>query len=403
MVEEKTGEESMKQIAYIINAKRTPVGKFGGSFKDTPATELGTAVINALLEKYPETTGHIDEVIMGNVLSAGLGQNPARIAALKSGIDQKVPAFTINKVCGSGLKSVILASQAIQNGDAHFIVAGGMENMSRSPYLLENHRFGSRLGDNTIKDSMIYDGLFCSLIGETMGVTAENIAKKNNVPRKEQDAYALESHQKATAAQKSVRFNDEIVPLDVQSGKGKKQVLEDEQPRKDTNLDALQKLSTVFKENGTVTSGNASSLNDAAAGVLVASEKFVKNNTIKPMAKIVSFASVGLDPAYMGLGAYYAAEQVLLKAKLHAKDIDVWELNEAFASQSIAVLRLLDIDRKKVNVNGGAIALGHPIGASGARILTTLLHELQRQSKQYGIASLCIGGGQGIAMLVENV
>lgn len=393
----------MKQDVYIINAKRTPVGKFGKSLLEFPATELATMVIKNLLKKHLDIAECIDEVILGNVLSAGLGQNPARIASWKSGIPQNVPSFTINKVCGSGLKSIILATQAIQIGDANLIVAGGMENMSRAPFIIEKNRFEIKSEEKTPKDSMIYDGLFCSLIGEPMGITAENIAKKYKISRKEQDEYALHSHKKAIAARNAGKFEEEIIPVEIKNGKITTQFLTDEQPRDNTSLEALQKLSPVFKKDGTVTAGNASSLNDAAAMTLVASEEFVKQHNLKPMAKVITFASIGLDPNLMGLGAYYAAEKCLSKTKLKPSNIDLWEINEAFASQSIAVQRLLKIEPGKLNVNGGALALGHPIGASGARILTTLLHELKRTNKQYGVVSLCIGGGQGVAMLVENV
>lgn len=393
----------MKEEVYILDAKRTPVGKYGGSLVETPATELGTIVIKALLKTNPRIKKHVDEVILGNVLSTGLGQNPARIAAFRSGISQKVPSLTINKACGSGLKSIILGTQAIKNKDADAIIAGGMENMSRAPYLLDNHRFGTKLGDQVIRDVMVYDGLFCSLIGEHMGITAENIAKKYKISREEQDVYAFNSHKKALAAIQNKKFKKEIVPLHIVNKKESFVFDTDEQPRKDTSFQALQKLSPAFKKGGSVTAGNASALNDAASAVIIASARFVKKHKMKPMAKIKSFAYVGLDPRFMGLGAYYAAKKCLSKAGLHVSDIDLWEINEAFASQSIAVLNMLEVDDRKVNVNGGAIALGHPIGASGTRILTTLLYELKRQSKQYGMASLCIGGGQGIAMLVENL
>lgn len=385
----------MKDGVYIIDAKRTPVGKFGGSLAGIPATELGAVVIKTLLENNPAITKHIDEVILGNVLSAGLGQNPARIATMRGDIDQEVPSFTVNKVCGSGLKSVMLAVAAIQNKDANLIIAGGMENMSRAPYLLDSHRFGSKIGDQVMKDSMIYDGLCCSLIGKHMGITAENIAKKYHISRQEQDAFALASHQKAIRARDNKKFSEEIVPVG--------NLLADEQPRDNTSLEALQKLPTVFLKDGSVTAGNASSLNDAAAAVVVASSQFVKKYNLKPMAKVISFCSVGLDPNLMGLGGYYAAKKCLEKTSMKIADIDLWEINEAFASQSIAVLKLLGMDQEKVNVNGGAIALGHPIGASGARILTTLLYELKKQSKQFGLVTLCIGGGQGVAMIVENI
>lgn len=393
----------MTQQVFIIDAKRTPVGKYGGSLAGTSATNLGTIVIKSLLKENPQISGYIDEVILGNVISAGLGQNPARIAAYNSGIVQTVPSLTINKVCGSGLKSVALAVSSIQNEDAQVIIAGGMENMSMAPYLLDNYRFGTRLGNHTIRDSMIYDGLFCSLIGEPMGITAENIAKKYKISRKDQDAYAFRSHQKALRAIKNKKFHQEIIPVKINTRKESIFFETDEQPRPDTSIDALKKLSPVFKKNGTVTAGNSSSLNDAAGAVIIASEKFVKKRNIKPMAKAISFSSVGINPAYMGLGAYYAAKKCLLKTKIKITDVDLWEINEAFASQTLAVINLLGIDEKKVNVNGGALALGHPIGASGTRILTTLLYELKRQKKQFGVASLCIGGGQGVAMVVENV
>lgn len=393
----------MKNSVYILDAKRTPVGKYGGSLLHTSATELGSTVIKSLINKHAQILPHINEVILGNVLSSGLGQNPARIASLNSGINKKTPAYTINKVCGSGLQSVIVATQAIQNQDADCIIAGGMENMSRAPYLLENHRFGSKLGNETLKDSMIFDGLFCSIIGESMGITAENIAKKYNISRKSQDAYALNSHKKAVSAKKNGVFKDEIIPVVVNNGKESTLFSEDEQPRATTSLEALGKLSAVFKNNGSVTAGNSSSLNDAASALLVVSEKFTKKHRLKPIAKVIGFASVGLDPAFMGLGAYYAAQKVLIHTGLRSKDIDLWEINEAFASQTLAVLQLLRIEQQKVNVHGGAIALGHPIGASGARILTTLLHELKRSKKEYGIASLCIGGGQGVALVVQNI
>jgi len=393
----------MKDGVYIIDAKRTAVGKFGGSLIGISATELGAIVIKALLENNPEIKNNIDEVILGNVLSAGLGQNPARIAAMHAGIDQKVSSFTINKVCGSGLKSVMLGASAIQNKDANLIIAGGMENMSRAPYLLDNHRFGSKLGDQVLKDSMIYDGLFCSLTGESMGIIGENIAKKYNISREEQDAFALASHQKAIMARDNKKFSEEIIPVEIKKGKESSQFSVDEQPRNDTSLEALQKLSPAFLKDGTVTAGNASAINDAAAAVVVASSRSVEKFNLRPMAKVISFCSVGLDPNLMGLGGYYAAKKCLKKVSIKIPSIDLWEINEAFASQSIAVLKLLGIDKDKVNVNGGAIALGHPIGASGARILTTLVHELKRQSKQFGLASLCIGGGQGVAMIVENI
>lgn len=392
----------MKENTYIIAAKRSPIGKFGGSFLSVPATELATVVVKRILADNPKLIKKIDEVIFGNVLSAGLGQNPARITSINSGIAKNVPAFTVNKVCGSGLKSVILGSQSIASGDADLIMAGGMENMSRSPYLLNDYRFGAKLGDQNLTDGMINDGLFCSLIGQHMGITAENVARRYKVSREEQDAFALSSHQKAVKAIAENRLIEEIVPISI-SSKGKvTEISVDEQPRSDTTLEVLAKLKPVFKKGGSVTAGNSSSINDGAAAFLIASEKFVKKENIKPLAKIVSSASVALDPKYMGMGVYYAAVACLKKANFKIEDVDLWELNEAFASQSVAALKLFKIDPKIVNVNGGAIAFGHPIGASGARILVSLIYELKRRKLKYGVASLCIGGGQGIAMLIEN-
>lgn len=385
----------MKEPVFIIDAIRTPIGKFGGSLARSPATDLGTTVIQALLTRTPAVGRHIDEVIMGNVLSAGLGQNPARIAAFRAGLPHRIPALTINKLCGSSLKSAMLGVLAIQNEDAQVIIAGGMENMSRTPYILETHRFGSMFGHDHVKDTLLFDGLHCSLIGEHMGVTAENIARRYRITREAQDAYALSSHRKAIRALEEAIFTEEIVPVD--------SFASDEQPRKDTSLAALAKLSPVFKRNGTVTPGNACPINDGAAALLIAGERFTKKRSLKPLAVIRGYASVGLNPHYMGLGAYYAAKTCLKRAKLAVKDIDLWEINEAFASQTLAVLKLLGLDGARVNVNGGAIALGHPIGASGARILTTLLYELKRRGGRLGLASLCIGGGQGVAMLVECV
>lgn len=393
----------MNQFVYIVDAKRTPIGKYGGSLVDIPATELATIIIKTLIKENLFATRYTDEVILGNVFSAGLGQNPARIAAYASGIHQKVPSCTINKLCGSSLRSIIMGMHSILHNDAQVIITGGMENMSRCPYILSNYRFGAKMGHQEVQDAMIYDGLFCSLIGEPMGVTAENIARKYNISRAEQDRYAFESHQKALLAVHNNSFSDQIVPVSVAKGKTKLSFSVDEQPRKDTSLELLGSLRPGFKKNGTVTAGNACPLNDGAAAVILSSEAFIKKHRLYPMAKILGYAYVGLDPKFMGLGAYYAAKQCLEKSKLKTSDVDLWEINEAFASQSIAVQRLLGINKETVNVNGGAIALGHPIGASGARILTTLLYELKNRSKQYGMVSLCIGGGQGIAMLVENI
>lgn len=393
----------MKQFVYIVDAKRTPIGKYGGSFVDISATELATVVMKALLKANPVTARHVEEVILGNVLSAGLGQNPARIAAYASGIHQKVPSCTVNKLCGSSLRGIIMGMHSILLNGAQVIIAGGMENMSRCPYILPNYRFGAKMGHQVVQDAMIYDGLFCSLIGEPMGLTAENIARKYNISREEQDIFAFGSHQKALLAIHNNSFSEQIVPVSIMKGKTKLSFSADEQPRKDTSIELLGSLRPGFKKNGTITAGNACPLNDGAAAVILSTTSFIKKHHLHPMAKVLEYAYVGLDPKFMGLGAYYAAKLCLVKSKFKISDIDLWEINEAFASQSIAVQRLLGIDKEIVNVNGGAIALGHPIGASGARILTTLLYELKKRSKRYGMISLCIGGGQGIAMLVENI
>lgn len=393
----------MNNPVYILDAKRTAVGKYGGALSGKSIIEVTSVVIKDIYSKNPHLKFAIQEVILGNVLSAGLGQNPARQVSIKSGLSNKIPAFTINKVCGSGLKSVILGVQAIQNEDADVILAGGMESMSRTPYYVDNYRFGVKSGNQTIRDGMIYDALFCSLIGEHMGVTAENVAMKYKISRERQDIYAYESHMKSISAIDGKKFKEEIVPIEIKNKKGESIFNEDEQPRRDTTLEKLKSLRPAFKEKGTVTAGNSSSINDGAAIVLLGSEKTTKKNKIKPMAVIREYASFGLDPAFMGLGSYYAAESGLKKSGIKKSDIDLWEINEAFASQSIAVIDLLAIDPKIVNVNGGAIALGHPVGASGSRIVTTLLYELKRRKARYGVASLCIGGGQGIAMVIENL
>ncbi len=393
----------MSEAAYIIDAKRTPIGKFGGSLVGVAATDLGNLVIKAVLHHQPSLGRHVDEVIMGNVLSAGLGQNPARIAAFHAGLPHGVPAVTVNKLCGSSLKSVMMAVQAIRCGDARVVAAGGMENMSRSPYILEAHRFGKKYGHGGVKDTLLFDGLYCSLTQEHMGMTAEHIAKKYQISREAQDRYAFESHKKAIRAIERGAFVEEIIPVEISRGKGPSTFTTDEQPRSDTSVEALGRLTPAFKKNGTVTAGNACPINDGAAAALITGERMVRRYKLNPMAVVRGYAYVGLNPRYMGLGAYYAAKKCLTLAGVKPKDVDLWEINEAFASQTLAVLKLLDIDERRVNVNGGAIALGHPIGASGARILTTLLYELKRRSMRLGVASLCIGGGQGVAMLVERV
>ncbi|HLC94472.1 MAG TPA: acetyl-CoA C-acetyltransferase [Patescibacteria group bacterium] len=388
---------------YILNCKRSAISKYGGSFLETPAPTIAGIIIKELLSQYQNQEFHnkVDKVILGNVLSAGLGQNPARIAAIQGEISSNTPAFTINHVCGSGLMSVVLASQIIRNKEADMIVAGGMENMSRSPYLLDNYRFGTKFGHQIVRDGMIYDGLFCSLIKAQMGATAENIARKYKITREDQDSYAFKSNEKALKAIDSGIFKNEIIPIKIKSNSYNFDV--DEEPRRNTTAKKLSQLKPVFNKNGTVTAGNSSSISDGAAITILASSKFISQYSLKPMALIKSHAEVGCDPSYMGMGAYYAALKCIKKGGFTSDDIDLFEINEAFASQSIAVIRELRVSEERVNVNGGAIALGHPIGASGSRILCTLLHELVKQKLRYGLAALCVGGGQGIAIIVERI
>lgn len=389
----------MKQEVFILDAKRSPIGKYMGLLSSIKITDIASQVITGLLDSHKELINNIDEIIFGNVLSAGLGQNPARIASFQGGLSNKIPAFTINQVCGSGLQSIIAGVQKIQLNEAECVLAGGMEGMSQSPHIIQNYRFGVRFGDQVIKDTMIQDGLYCSLVNKHMGVTAENLAKKFKISRHSQDKYALDSHKKAIKAQDKGIFRSEIVSIRVPSFGT---VEKDEQPRRDTSFKKLSKLNPIFQKNGTVTAGNSSSLNDAAAVVLVVSKRILKKFKLKPLAVVNNYASVGLDPDFMGMGSYYAAMSCLKKANLSVDDVDLWEINEAFASQMLAVLQKLKVNSKKVNVNGGSIAFGHPIGASGARIMVTLLHELKRRNLRFGLASLCIGGGQGVAVLVEN-
>lgn len=393
----------MGNQAVIVSAVRTAIGSFQGSLSGIPATELGSIVIKEALARAGVSHEQVDEVIMGNVLQAGLGQNPARQAWVKAGFHESVPAMTINKVCGSGLKAVMLAAQAIKAGDADVILAGGMENMSRAPYLLEGARTGFRMGDAKAVDSMIRDGLWCAFSDCHMGITAENIAEKYGLSRDEQDEFAAWSQQKAEAAIKADRFKEEIVPVEIPSKKGGTTVFDkDEFPRAGTTKEILAKLRPAFKKDGTVTAGNSSGINDGAAALLVMSEDKAAGLGLKPLARIAAYASAGLDPSVMGLGPIFSTRKVLEKTGLRMDDIDLVEANEAFAAQSLAVGKDLAIPRGKLNVNGGAIALGHPIGASGARILVTLLHELQKRGGKRGLATLCIGGGQGVSMIVER-
>jgi acetyl-CoA C-acetyltransferase len=388
--------------AVIVSALRAPVGSFGKSLSTVSAVQLGVIVLKESMRRIGLEPEQVDEVILGNVLQAGLGQNPARQVAIYAGIPHEVPAFTINKVCASGLKSVFLAAQAVMVGDAEVVVAGGIENMSQSRYALSDARWGQRMGDGKLVDLMIMDGLWDAFNGYHMGNTAENVSAKFGVSREDQDELACASQQKAEAAIKSGRFKDEIIPIPIPQRKGDVVMFDtDEHPRLGTTLDALKKLKPAFKPDGTVTAGNASGINDGAAIIMVMSAKKAAALGLKPMAIIRGYASSGVDPAIMGIGPVRASQKALSKAGWTPGDLDLIEANEAFAAQAIAVNREMGWDLKKVNVNGGAIAIGHPIGASGARILTTLLHEMRKRGAQQGLATLCIGGGQGSAIAVE--
>jgi acetyl-CoA C-acetyltransferase len=391
----------MEEIV-IVGAARTAIGKFAGTLAHTPASELGAHVIRKLLERAGVPAEQVSEVIMGQVLTAGVGQNPARQAAIAAGLPDMVPAMTINKVCGSGLKAAMLGAQSIANGDADIVVAGGQESMSMAPHVLPGSRDGLRMGDGKLIDSMIVDGLWDVYNQYHMGVTAENVAKEYAVTREEQDEFALASQLKTEAAQKAGRFKDEIIPFEIKSRKGTVVFADDEYPRHGATIDALKGLKPAFDKAGTVTAGNASGINDGAAAVVLASARKAKELGLKPLARIKSFASAGVDPKYMGMGPVPASKRCLSRAGWTPRDIDLMEINEAFAAQAIAVNRQMGWDTSKVNVNGGAIALGHPIGASGCRILVTLLHEMQKRDAKRGLASLCIGGGMGVALAVER-
>lgn len=387
----------------IVAAARTAVGKFGGALSTTPASQLGATVIQNLLSRTGLSGEQINEVILGQVLTAGVGQNPARQAVIQAGLPQAVPAFTINKVCGSGLKAVMLAAQAIRDGDSDIIIAGGQENMSMSPHVLPNSRNGQRMGDWKLVDTMINDGLWDVYNQYHMGITAENVAKQYSISRQAQDELALLSQQKASAAQDAGRFKDEIVPVSIAQKKGDPIVFDaDEYINRKTTAEALQNLRPAFDKAGSVTAGNASGINDGAAAVMVMTAAKAASLGLTPLARIASYASAGLDPAYMGMGPVPASRKALERAGWKAQDLDLLEINEAFAAQACAVHQEMGWDTSKVNVNGGAIAIGHPIGASGCRILVTLLHEMQRRNAKKGIASLCIGGGMGVALTVER-
>jgi acetyl-CoA C-acetyltransferase len=393
----------MRDNIVIVAAARTAVGSFGGSLSSLPATALGVVVLKALLERTGVQPDQIDEVILGQVLTAGVGQNPARQTVIKSGLPHEVPAMTINKVCGSGLKAVHLAMQAVAYGDAEIVIAGGQESMSQSPHALPRSRDGQRMGDWKLVDTMLSDGLMDAFHNIHMGVTAENIAKKYELSRAAQDAFAAASQQKAEAAIKSGRFADEIVPVSIPQRKGDPVVFaQDEFPRAGTTAETLARLRPPFDKEGTVTAGNASGINDGAAMVMVMTESKAKELGLTPMARLVAFSSAGVDPAIMGTGPIPASTDCLKKAGWTPAELDLIEANEAFAAQAMSVNQEMGWDLSKVNVNGGAIAIGHPIGASGARVLVTLLHEMQKRDVKKGLATLCIGGGQGVALAVER-
>src|SRR5258708_1708846 len=390
------------QDAVIVSGVRTAIGTYGGGLAEVPAVKLGEVCIKAALDRADLKPDQVNEVIMGNVLQAGQGMNPARQAAIFAGMRVQMPAMTVNKVCGSGLKAVMLAAQSIRLGDAEIVAAGGMENMSRAPYVLEKARFGYRMGDGQLIDEMIRDGLWDVFNDYHMGLTAENICSDYHLSREELDQFALESQQRAVHAIEAGRFRDEIVSVEVPGTKGPTIFDTGQQPRPETTAEGLAKLRPAFKKDGEVTAGNSSGLNDGGAAVIVMSRRKAEQLGLKPLATIRSYASAGVDPRIMGIGPVPATRLALQKAGLQLSDIDLIEANEAFAAQSVAVGKELGFDRAKLNVNGGAIALGHPIGASGTRILVTLLYEMQRRQSHYGLATLCIGGGQGVAMIVER-
>lgn len=388
--------------AVVVSAARTAVGTFGGSLKNISAVDLGAVVIKEALARGGVRPDQVDEVLMGCVLQSGLGQNVARQAALKADLPVEVPSTTINKLCGSGLKTISMAALSVSAGEADIIVAGGTENMSASPYAVPNARWGARMGDTSVTDLMIKDGLWCAASDYHMGITAENVAERYGIGREMQDQFAMDSQEKAHAAIESGRFKDEIVPVFVPQRKKEPVKFEvDEHPRR-TSLEVLSRLRPAFKQDGTVTAGNASGINDSAAAVVIMSRKKASELGLKPLAVIKSYASAGVDPAVMGTGPIPAAKKALAGTGWKVDDLDLVEANEAFAAQALCVVRELGLDPSKVNVNGGAIALGHPIGASGARIFITLIHEMQKRDARRGLATLCIGGGQGIACTVER-
>ena len=393
---------SIKQ-AVIVSAVRTPVGKLLGALKSLKATELGAIVVREAVERAQVKPEEVDEVIMGCVIQAGLGQNPARQAALHAGLPNTVSAVTVNKVCGSGLKAVMMAAQGIQLGDTEIVVAGGMESMSNAPYLLPKAREGYRLGHGKILDAVIQDGLWCAFDDQHMGCTGEVVSERFSVTRAEQDEYALNSHRKAAAAIKSGKFRDEIVPVEIPQRKGAPVIVDTDEPvRADTSLESLAKLKPAFKEGGTVTAGNAPGVNDGASAVVVTSAERAESLRVEPLARIVAQATSGIEPKLVMMAPVEAIKKLLTKTGWSLNDVDLIELNEAFAVQAVAIIRELNLNPEKVNVNGGAVALGHAIGQSGSRILTTMLYELRRRSAHRGIAALCLGGGNAVAMAVER-
>jgi acetyl-CoA C-acetyltransferase len=397
------GWETVMPDAFILSAVRTPIGKYLGGLADVPAAQLGALAAAEALRRAQAPAERIDEVIIGNVLQAGLGQNPARQVALKAGLPDTIAAFTVNKVCGSGLKAAMLAAQAIRAGDANLLLAGGIESMSRAPYLLFGARAGWKYGDQKAVDAMIHDGLWCAFEDWHMGEAAEHIATKCGVSRAEQDRFSAQSHQRAAKAWEAGAFNAEVVPVTVGSGPKAKTVARDEGVRADTSPEALAKLRTSFRPDGTVTAGNSSMLSDGGAAVVVASGKAAEQLGVRPLARIIAYATSGIAPKDIFLAPVGAVRGVLQKAGLQLKDIDLFELNEAFAAQMLACGKELGLDENRVNVNGGAVALGHPIGASGTRVLVTLVHALQQRGAKRGLAALCLGGGNAVALVVERV
>ncbi|CCU77860.1 Acetyl-CoA acetyltransferase [Halanaerobium saccharolyticum subsp. saccharolyticum DSM 6643] len=392
----------MKEVV-IVEALRTPIGKFGGKLKNISAIDLGAHVIKEVLKRTSIPKDRINEVIFGNVLQAGLGQNPARQAAIKAGIPEEVPAVTINKVCGSGLKTVNLAAQAIKAGDGDIYVVGGMESMSQAPYVNQKNRWGAKMGDFNMVDIMIKDGLSCAFNDYHMGITAENIAEQWNLSREDQDKFAATSQQRTEKAMSEDKFQDEIVPIEIPKRRGDNEIFaKDEFPRSGVTKDGLAKLRPAFKKDGTVTAGNSSGINDGAAALIVMSKEKAEELGLEILAEIASYASAGVDPKIMGTGPIPATRKAISKIDLEIEDLELIEANEAFASQSLAVIKELGLNTDIVNVNGGSISLGHPIGASGARILITLLHEMKKRDSKTGLATLCIGGGQGAATVVKR-